>query len=688
MERINYKVFFKSINCAMIIFLEDDFSLNLSDINKSKLLYSITRMDVESKERFFAELQKENSSFASSIKKYTEFMEQLFPLINWDNVIKYDIDSAMGLIKEIQPNQYNQLIDLYNDIKLPDINSIEKLLLKYGLCINIPSCYQEIFDEYILTENRWKPVRIYANYDSESKNSFLNDLKEFYNPTLAECACLCCIIDNELSSEKMANDIINDIKDFNSDKRNSIIGAIVTSHEKIENIDEYVFLEYVNKNLVNNHLQSALLKSTYNYALSKLRDEFIKGINLSFSKATINRNIAFYLSHMAVYEGIANYQIINTWIKTLCDYELTKSQVLLYIVRLTNLINQIEVEDSLISEDLNMLNTFEAFDYNVNKFYQPPAAGDVFIFKDENENGKEKVYILVGQDCDLMMSKTRNRKDTILELVEAEIQPQTEVFKMESNLSYLMINNFRKSPEDTPCCLKINYTKRVCVENELLNLCTYDSNGNCCIDLDKELSEEQIEIMNPYLIDRYSIIKKYFCALKRLKDQAAGDLGIILSDEYSPRLIQINNYNVTENKISYPLRRICRMTETYVHYLYKLYLEYRGRLPYNSINLTRCQTLDISIVDSEISGYITVHVIFSGDRNINIKKPEKLPWEISKAEIKRILLKFGIVASPIIKNEYISLEDKETNIVLDNGKVMSVNRIRKRGVKLEIKEKI
>jgi len=686
MEQIDYKIFYKSINCTMIIFLEDDFSIEKS-IDKSKLLYYITRMDVESRYEFITELGKAHFDFALSLAKFSDYMDKLFPLIkNWDDeVMRDDIESAMDIIKTREPSEYDNLRALYNAIELPNLDDLSKLLLKYGLCISIPLRYERIFEEYLLSENRWKPFRIYVSFDAESSKSFRHDLHEFYNNTSNEFTCLCCIIDNDLSGERMAKNIINVIKNFNTNKRNSIIGAIVTSYEKIENIDEHVFLEYVNKHSIQDDFQTALLtallKSTYNYAISKLKDELVKGISASFSRATIDRNIAFYLSQMAVYEGVANYQIINTWISTMCDYELSKSDVILYIVKLTNLINQLEIGDYKITDDLNMLNTFEAFDYNVNKFHQPPAAGDVFVSNDG------EVYILIGQDCDMMMSKERKRKNAISELIPAEVVEQTEIFKLKNNLQYIMINNFRRSPDGTPSCLKIDYTKRVFLENELIDLCTYNPDGKCCIDLDTELPEDRGMIMMPYLIDHYGKLQKYFSSIKILKSQAGEAFDIFLDDAYSPRLIPIHHYQEESDnsKLSYPLQRICRLTKTYILFLYKLYLEHRGRQPYNTINLARCQTLDVPIVDSAISGSISVLVIFSGDRNKNLKKPAQLPWQVSRAEIISVLSKLGIKASPTGVDEYFQIESKETLIPLDNGQILKiVKKSKKTVVKIEL----
>lgn len=680
-QTINYKKFYTNIDCPMVIFFEDDFSLpDTSKIDKSKLLYGISRMDVESRESFFRELQSDYSKFVLWLRDYCSCLDDSFELIeNWnDEVIRDDMNSALENVKQKNQDQYSKLYKIYSAFEIPDMSQITSLLLKYGLCINIPPCYQQLFDEHFFLSNKWKPLRIYANFDADNSKSFNSDLEGFFKNNTNEFTSLCCIIDNELSGEKRANDIISEIRNFNLGKRNCIIGAVVTSHEIIESIDEHVFLEYVNKTVVQTTLQSALLKSIYNYAISKLKDEIVRGMNETFSKATMNRNIAFYLSHMAVYEGIANYKIINTWINTMCDFELSTSKVIPNIIRLTNLINQVEIGDYEIADDLNMLNTFEAFDFNVNQFHQPPTAGDVFIDKDNN------IYILVGQDCDIMMSETRKRRNALSELIPAQIVSQTEMYKVKNNLNYMMLNNFREKASDTPSCLKIDYTQRVYLENELLNLCTYDKDGNCCIDIDTNLPDEITKMIMPYLLNYYHELQKYFSSIKSLKSQAGAAFDVFLDNAYAPRLISVHKYDeLSTNKLSYPLRRVCRLTETYILYLYKLYLEHRGRQPYNSINLARCQTLDIPINDSTITGEMSIQIILSGQRNVN-SRPARLLWEVSKTEVLRLLSKFNIGSRPTDKKDYIALESDETCIQLENGQALKVTKKNKPAVKLEI----
>lgn len=679
-KSILFNDFFTNIDCSMIIFFEDEFSLmSPSEIDKSKLLYGLSRIDLDSRERLFSEIDKGFSDLVKNLRAFFECFDSAFGLIdNWnEEVIRDDMLSCLECIEEKNQEVYKKILYCYNSFEVPDLSEVSTKLLKYGLCINISPLYQKIFDEYLFRENRWKPVRIFTNFEAENNKIFISELEMFFSKYETGLNCVCCIIDNDLAGEKRANDIISEISRFNSETRNNIIGAIATSYEETERIDESIFLEYVNKTNIETNLQTALLKSAYNYAISKLKSEMVNGLNSAFSKATTNRNIAFYLSQMAVSEGMANYQIIHTWINAMCDYELSNSKIIPSVIKITNLINQIDGERYEIDNELDLLNTFEAFDFNINKYNQPPAAGDVFI--DTNN----KVYILIGQDCDHMMSKSRKRRSALAELIPAQILPQTEMYKVKNNLNYVMLNNFRIGLEETPCCLKIDYTKREFLENEVLDLCTYDEKGNCQMDVAQELTGDIVKIIMPYLVDYYSQLQKYFSSIKRLKEIDSESLETLLDDERTPRLIPVHKGEICGTKFRYPLRRICRLTETYVLYLYKLYLEYRGRQPFNSINIARTQALDIPIVDSSISGEMCVQIVLSGDRNAN-SKLVNLPWEISKSEINRVLLKMEIDSGTKEQHDFIALEAKITNVPLKNGSILKITRFNKPTIKLEL----
>ncbi len=137
------------------------------------------------------------------------------------------------------------------------------------------------------------------------------------------------------------------------------------------------------------------------------------------------------------------------------QYKLNVNNEIFDIIRLTQMMDILNDEDIQYSSEMQKLNTFEAFDLSINQYYQPPAAGD--IFRDSNGN----YYILVGQDCDLMISQSRSGNNAVIELVKASVVSQKDIEKYEKNLEYMYVNNFRESDTEQPKGLEIKYSSRV-----------------------------------------------------------------------------------------------------------------------------------------------------------------------------------------------------------------------------------
>ena len=57
----------------------------------------------------------------------------------------------------------------------------------------------------------------------------------------------------------------------------------------------------------------------------------------AFDEAVRSKNIAYYLSSMADFEGVTNYQVITNWIKLLFEYKLDDIQELTAVAGMTRL---------------------------------------------------------------------------------------------------------------------------------------------------------------------------------------------------------------------------------------------------------------------------------------------------------------------------------------------------------------
>lgn len=331
------------------------------------------------------------------------------------------------------------------------------------------------------------------------------------------------------------------------------------------------------------------------------------------------------------------------------------------------------------SSEMQKLNTFEAFDLRINQYFQPPAAGD--IFKDSKGN----YYILVGQDCDLMISQSRSGNNAVIELVKASVVSQKDIEKYEKNLEYMCVNNFMESDTEQPKGLEIKYSSRVYLDNVVIRLCCFNRDGKCKISLTEKLDPEIQDIISPHLCDTYVKIQQFLRNIDELKQKVGDKVNVVLESEFSPRLTSMVHYEKDQDGcIEYPYRRIGRLSRNYVLYLYKLFLEYRGRHPFDCINLTRHASLTIPVVGRNIE--LPIEVILSTNREDNRKHYcRKLDWYIYPNNLEQIIKELFDEPVQIKDSKLLILKDINNEIeCADNKKVILTKT--KKGAELKLED--
>ena len=123
-------------------------------------------------------------------------------------------------------------------------------------------------------------------------------------------------------------------------------------------------------------------------------------------------------------------------------------------------------------------------DYTVNDYFLPVTAGDIFT------NSKDEWFVLIGQDCDMARSITRTPKNALAELLPAKVRPQTDFEKWTNDLRSASIYSFRKNLDAGCEVLQVEYQKREYIANEILNLCSFNSTGECKISLSDSIGQE------------------------------------------------------------------------------------------------------------------------------------------------------------------------------------------------------
>lgn len=478
-----------------------------------------------------------------------------------------------------------------------------------------------------------------------------------------------CIIDNYLSGSNRAKEVIQVISDGNTGMRRNIIGSIFSSKEMYEEITDALYFEYVPKEHPE-QLKSCIAKSAYNYFISELKSETLLGMGDAFDKAIKNKGIAFFLAQKARTEGASEYEIINDWIRLLSTAPRKDADTIKRMIRLSRVINSLEDDEDLPDADLQLLNTLEAFDYTVNDYFLPVTAGDIFT------NSKDEWFVLIGQDCDMARSTTRTPKNALAELLPAKVRPQTDFEKWTNDLRSASIYSFRKSLDDGCGVLQVEYQKRQYIANEILNLCSFNSTGECKISLSDSIGQDQLMLMPDYMVAYYSKLQRFFLATKTLRMQAEDAFEIVLSKEHSPRLLSFKDFDKTSDMVSFNLKRVCRLTHDYVFYLYKLYLEYRGRQPFQTINLIRQEDTALPVMynKKETGQYLSFRSVPIPDKS----NRKNWCWVIDVAELNRVLvlLELPILRSRngdiVLKNECIELpleQNKQIRIVKAKEKV-------------------
>lgn len=453
-----------------------------------------------------------------------------------------------------------------------------------------------------------------------------------------------------------------------STTRRNIIGSIFSSKEMYEEISDKLYFEYASKGKPEG-LKSCIARSAYNYFISELKNETLVSMSSAFDKALKNKGIAFFLAQKARTEGTSEYEIINDWIRLLATTPREDANTIKRMIRLSRVINSLEDTEELPDTDLQKLNTLEAFDYTINDYFLPVAAGDVFT------NSRDEWFVLIGQDCDMARGINRAPKNALAELLPAKVRHQTQFDKWANDLRSASIYSFRKTLDSECEVLQVDYQSRQYIANEVLNLCSFNSDGQCRISLSEPLNLHQEQLIPNYMTTYYSKLQQFFDAVKTLRIQAEGAFETVIAEEYSPRLISFNDFDKTSETVSFDLRRVCRLTHEYVFYLYKLYLEYRGRKPFQTINLIRQEdtALPVLLNKQESGQYLAFRCVPIPNKN----NRKNWCWIIDASELNRVL---ELLSLPILsKNDQeVILKDDSTELNLESGKKVRIVKMKQK----------
>lgn len=471
-----------------------------------------------------------------------------------------------------------------------------------------------------------------------------------------------------MSGANRAKEIVEVILEKCKTGRRNIIGSIFSSKEKHEEISDKLYFEYASKEKPED-LKSCIARSAYNYFISELKSETIASMSDAFDKALKNKGIAFFLAQKARTEGASEYEIINDWIKLLAAAPRDDANAIKRMIRLSKVINSLEDTEELPDSDLQKLNTLEAFDYTVNDYFLPVSAGDIFT------NSKGNWFVLIGQDCDMARSMTRSPKNALAELLPAKVRRQTEFDKWANDLRSASIYSFRKTLDEECNVLQVEYQSRQYISNEILNLCSFNADGKCHISLSEPLGLQQEHLMPDYMAAYYKKLQEFFSAVKTLRLQSDDAFRTVISEEYSPRLLSLNEFDKTSETVSFDLQRVCRLTHDYVFYLYKLYLEYRGRKPFQTVNLIRQEetSLPVFLNHHETGKFLSFRCVPIPDKS----NRKNWCWIIDVPELNKVLTALSMPTLQKANREVI-IKDETDELLLEGGERVQITKAKQK----------
>lgn len=666
-KQIAYEKMFNVLNVENIVIFEDDF---IENTGKNEICYGLARMSITNRNRMLSEIGEINSTGKDQLEAFVNEFDNVFDAIeNWEDEIPYnDIETSFEIIQG-KREYFEVLEEVKKKYSVIDMDSWShkedslSILASYGVGVDIPNLYEELFDEFLHNKAHWKKYRIFRDFTAATQADF----KKYIEDSFGSQGMMVCIIDDQMKNKKSATEIVNYIEKLQSEqkRRLNIIGLIYSSFDNSDCITDKVYFEYIKKGEPKNVFQAALTKSSYSYMLADLKVIYQRVLGDAFDEAVRNKNIAYYLSSMADYEGITNYQVITNWIKLLFEYKLSDIQELTTVAGMTRLIGLLEDEKLEFSKEMLDLNTFEAFDFSVNKYREPIASGDIFLIKKE-------IYILLGQDCDMMNSSTRKRKNGISELVNATTVNQSSLDgSVELNRQFLFISNFRKNKDDTIKTLKVRYGSRKFIENQILQLCQFNDDGKCILDINKKQYNAS-GVEPAYYETLYEELVSYYEALFAINKKESAALELILNSSQSSRVLRLNDYVRDQEQngiVEYKIRRICRLKHPYMLYLYKMYLEHQGRHPFDCMNMSRVQEVQVKLKQNDLI-YVSIDMVLTPNRDMNRQHIEKMDWYIDISNLENAVSNLLGIAVEIQENvQCIEIKEEGTKFecMLDGG---------------------
>ncbi len=630
MEQVAFNEFYSLMNIAGIIIVEDSIEFELS---RTAIMYDYLMMSNNEVENLLAHILDEKLKTKLRAIKETYFLCK--DKFVWNTIPKRDVEFY------IKKHELSELENVIEELTEEDLKGNAELLQRFGLGVKFEKAigYRGLL-EGAKHNGISLPLRVYTDFSAPDLKCIEEDLKLF----VKDNKFFLCVIDNFMNGEPRGKDIIDELYKNDQAKKGGICIALSSQEEDITRENEEMYVGFVNKTTENidHEIKKHLIKSQYKIMLTLLNRKRVNALKETFSYAASNMDVAVYLSSMAKEEGITNHEILNEWIGLRERYYTYKEGIkeIKRTILLSSLFERMDSDvanKEITDKDYEVFHRFEQYDYQINEFMSPPMTGDIFFIKGN-------YYLLVGQECDLSIRKG-GRNNSVAELIHISLVKDMDMgnFKEDFNFERLLLGKFL-TIDGQSSNIAIDCTKRELIDNEILDICAFNNLGVSEIYLDESLEVEAKYLLpgewQQYYEDlrlRLSGLKKKYEIIKDNEENLGFNVEQLVNDmgaSHNKRLVSIIDFQIMDNVVKYDVQRVCRV-RNHVLLINKMYLEYRGRQAFNTINMdvgrTSFYAMEMLGSDERIEGK-NVTIILTTSRKEN-GNPKRRDWIVNKADI-------------------------------------------------------
>lgn len=507
-----------------------------------------------------------------------------------ENFFKHYITKDCGLT---ELNVDSVLKCLGDALASDDTNTLKSVLLKHGIYSIEEAGYNEIINE--VHEVKESEILFYTTDPAaHAVEDFFLEIEETCKQTGSEF-CL-AIVDKQLGTGGAGEEgkvfIADEIIPKNKIADKKIICCLYTS-SPVDNVPvnfEQYFLQEIGKTDPDkaDKMVKAIARASYAQVFNKIMNKRQVSATNALNLVLRNQKNIKYIIKEAYNEGIPGYEAIKYWFDLAENHQFDALEVedIKFIAGITNFFDTEFLEDSdqlgEITNELKELNSFELFDFSINKKHQPLAPGDIWKTADGD------YFILMGQLCDTLIRNNNTRKAKIGELLKLnveDIQVGGSKFKIkvEDEVKTILIQNFKlQDGTFKRIDIDVSTPQAEFADLMVLDICMFNDEGQCRLDLDHDLASDIFNLLPKNIESYYKELANFFSGIKPLITEQNQNLLSLVSKVVKFSRI---DFSIKENTvIDFGIQRVGRLKGRFFDSVYNNYLNNKGRIDLNLID--------------------------------------------------------------------------------------------------------